>query len=44
MIEKGATAKRPKVRYVAGSMARPLLALKAVLPDRAFDALLARVI
>lgn len=44
VIEKGATAKRPKVRYVAGSMARPLLALKAVLPDRAFDALLARVI
>ncbi|PFG21231.1 oxidoreductase [Serinibacter salmoneus] len=44
VIAKGVAAKRPRVRYVAGALARPLLTLKAVLPDRAFDALLARVL
>ncbi len=36
-IEKAATAKRPRIRYVAGGGAKPLLFVRRVLPDRAFD-------
>jgi NAD(P)-dependent dehydrogenase (short-subunit alcohol dehydrogenase family) len=36
-------AERPRTRYVVGADARAQIALKAALPDRAFDALLARV-
>lgn len=43
VIAKAATAKRPKTRYVAGYGARPLLTLRRLLPDRAFDALITRV-
>ncbi len=38
------TADRPKTRYVVGRDARAQLAMKAVLPDRALDRLIARMI
>ncbi|WP_330175036.1 oxidoreductase [Streptomyces sp. NBC_01498] len=41
-IAKAVTARRPKTRYPTGSGARPLIALKAILPDRAFDTLISR--
>jgi NAD(P)-dependent dehydrogenase (short-subunit alcohol dehydrogenase family) len=37
------TAARPRTRYVVGADARGQLLLKAALPDRAYDALVARV-
>jgi NAD(P)-dependent dehydrogenase (short-subunit alcohol dehydrogenase family) len=37
-----ATARRPRTRYAVGYMAKPLLALRRVLPDRAFDTLISR--
>ncbi len=43
VIAQAATAKRPKTRYVAGYGARPLLTLRRLLPDRAFDHLITRV-
>lgn len=39
-IVKAALASRPRTRYVVGAGARPLLAARRVLPDKAFDALL----
>ena len=36
-IEKAATAKRPRIRYVAGGGAKPMLFVRRLLPDRAFD-------
>jgi short-subunit dehydrogenase len=36
-ILKAVTAKKPKTRYVAGYMARPVLFLRRWLPDRLFD-------
>ncbi len=36
-IEKAATARRPRIRYTAGSGAKPLLFLRRILTDRAFD-------
>lgn len=41
-IVKAATAKHPRTRYLPGFGARPLVFLRTVLPDRAFDALIAR--
>ncbi|MET7338948.1 oxidoreductase [Nonomuraea sp. NPDC005650] len=43
-IEKAVTARRPKTRYAVGFGARPLMAARAILPDRAFDALISGVI
>ena len=43
MIGKVATAKRPKTRSVAGYGARPLITLRRLLPDRAFDSVVTRV-
>ena len=40
VIEKAASAPRPKTRYVITAGARMLLMTRRVLPDRAFDALL----
>ena len=40
VIEKAASARRPKTRYVITAGARMLLMTRRVLPDRAFDALL----
>jgi NAD(P)-dependent dehydrogenase (short-subunit alcohol dehydrogenase family) len=42
-IGRAVTARRPKTRYVTGFGARPLLLMRHLLPDRAFDALIARV-
>ncbi|MEA2499131.1 MAG: hypothetical protein QOH26_1536 [Actinomycetota bacterium] len=39
-IEKAISAKRSRTRYVVPSPLKPLLFLKKVLPDRAFDAIL----
>jgi len=38
-IEKAATAKRPRIRYAVGSGAKPILFLRRMLPDRAYDRL-----
>lgn len=42
-IGKAVTARHPKTRYATGFGARPIIALRRVLPDRAFDALITRV-
>jgi hypothetical protein len=36
-VAKAVTARRPRTRYPVGVGAKPLLLLRAVLPDRAFD-------
>ncbi|MFF9496356.1 oxidoreductase [Streptomyces flaveolus] len=41
-VSKAVTARRPRTRYATGFGARPLLALRRILPDRAFDAIMAR--
>ncbi|TCC52258.1 oxidoreductase [Kribbella capetownensis] len=42
-IAKAVTARGPRTRYTAGFAAKPLITLRRVLPDRAFDALISRV-
>jgi NAD(P)-dependent dehydrogenase (short-subunit alcohol dehydrogenase family) len=42
-VLRAASARRPKTRYLLGPGAKPLVILRAVLPDRVFDALLKRV-
>lgn len=44
VIEKAVTVKRPRTRYAVGAGARPVLIARRLLPDRAFDRLLARVV
>ena len=39
-IGKIVTARRPRTRYAVGFMARPLIAARRILPDRAFDHLI----
>ena len=41
-IAKAVTARRPKTRYAVGFGAKPLIGLRRVLPDRAFDTVIAR--
>jgi hypothetical protein len=41
-IGKAVTARRPKTRYAVGFGARPLIATRRVMPDRAFDTLIRR--
>ena len=41
-IAKAVTAGRPKTRYAVGFGAKPLIGLRRLLPDRAFDAVIAR--
>ncbi|GAA4877300.1 hypothetical protein [Actinomycetospora straminea] len=41
-VATAVTARRPRTRYRVGFGARPLIALRRALPDRAFDALIAR--
>ncbi|MEU8825281.1 oxidoreductase [Streptomyces sp. NPDC048636] len=41
-IGKAVTARRPKTRYATGFSARPLMALRRLLSDRAYDALISR--
>ncbi|HUR07570.1 MAG TPA: hypothetical protein VM347_33855 [Nonomuraea sp.] len=38
------TARRPRTRYAVGFGARPLIAARAILSDRAFDALIGRAV
>jgi hypothetical protein len=40
VIEKAITAERPRTRYRITAVARILIGLRRVLPDRAFDALM----
>jgi NAD(P)-dependent dehydrogenase (short-subunit alcohol dehydrogenase family) len=42
-IEQAVTAKRPRTRYLIGADARGQLMAKRLLPDRAFDAVVARM-
>jgi NAD(P)-dependent dehydrogenase (short-subunit alcohol dehydrogenase family) len=42
-IAKAVTARRPRTRYTAGFGAKPLITLRRVLPDRAFDAVISRL-
>jgi NAD(P)-dependent dehydrogenase (short-subunit alcohol dehydrogenase family) len=44
VIAKAVTARRPATRYVAGYGARPLIFLRRVLPDRAFDRVIRRAV
>lgn len=44
VIERAVTTARPRTRYVVGRGARPVLAARRVLPDRVFDALVARTL
>ncbi|MCD6033952.1 MAG: short-chain dehydrogenase/reductase [Thermomicrobiales bacterium] len=41
-IAKAVTARRPMTRYAVGFGAKPMIFMHAVLPDRAFDALMRR--
>ncbi|HEX4563966.1 MAG TPA: SDR family NAD(P)-dependent oxidoreductase [Solirubrobacteraceae bacterium] len=43
-IERALTARRMKARYPVGSDARPALVLRRILPDAAFDRILARTL
>jgi len=40
-VSRALTARRPRTRYAVGRLAKPLIAARRVLPDRAFDRLLA---
>ena len=42
MILRAATARRPRARYAAGKGAATILAARKILPDRAFDLVVAR--
>jgi NAD(P)-dependent dehydrogenase (short-subunit alcohol dehydrogenase family) len=44
VIRKAVESKRPKARYAVGRMARPLMALDALLPDSAFDRIMTRAV
>ncbi|MEU0841631.1 oxidoreductase [Streptomyces sp. NPDC005962] len=41
-IGRAVTARRPKTRYATGFGARPMITLRRVLPDRAFDTFITR--
>lgn len=43
-IERAVQARRPRTRYAVGFGARPAIVLRRVLPDRAFDTVLARTL
>ncbi|MFF2189886.1 oxidoreductase [Streptomyces sp. NPDC058155] len=43
-IGKAVTARRPRTRYATGFGARPLIALRRILPDRAFDTVISRAV
>lgn len=44
VIVKAAQSRRPRTRYVAGYLARPLMTLRSLLPDRWFDMVVMRSI
>jgi NAD(P)-dependent dehydrogenase (short-subunit alcohol dehydrogenase family) len=41
-IGKAVTAERPKTRYAVGFGAKPMIAMRGILPDRGFDKLITR--
>jgi len=41
-VGKAVTAERPKTRYAVGFGAKPMIAMRRVLPDRGFDKLISR--
>jgi len=43
-VEQAVTSSRPRTRYVVGADARGQLIMKGLLPDRAFDAMVARMV
>ncbi|MFF7476694.1 oxidoreductase [Streptomyces sp. NPDC008092] len=43
-VAKAVTARRPKTRYAAGFGARPLITLRGIISDRAFDGLMNRAV
>lgn len=43
-IGKAVTARRPKTRYATGFGAKPLITLRRILPDRAFDTVISRAV
>lgn len=43
-IERAVTARRPRTRYAVGAMAKPALAARKVLPDRAMDWLQTKIL
>ncbi|HWD06006.1 MAG TPA: oxidoreductase [Amycolatopsis sp.] len=43
-VAKAATSGRPRTRYAAGFGAKPAIFLRRILPDRAFDTLISRVV
>jgi NAD(P)-dependent dehydrogenase (short-subunit alcohol dehydrogenase family) len=43
-VEAAVTAPKPKTRYVVGADARGQLAMKSLLPDRAFDRVIAKMV
>ena len=42
LIVKAAQSRRPKTRYVAGHLARPVMLARSVLGDRLFDWMIRR--
>ncbi|HEY8985407.1 MAG TPA: oxidoreductase [Streptomyces sp.] len=43
-VAKAVSSRRPRTRYATGFGARPLIALRRVLPDRAFDSVISRAV
>jgi NAD(P)-dependent dehydrogenase (short-subunit alcohol dehydrogenase family) len=43
-VVRAATARRPRTRYAVGLGAKPLIGLRRLLPDRAFDLVMRRVL
>ncbi len=43
-IEKAVTTRRPHTRYAVGFAARPVIVARQLLPDRAFDAVIGRML
>jgi hypothetical protein len=41
-VGKAVTAGRPKTRYAVGFGAKPMIAMRRLLPDRGFDKLITR--
>ncbi len=44
VIERAASARRPRTRVAVGASAKAMLLIRRLLPDRAFDAVVARVL
>jgi hypothetical protein len=42
-VAEAVTVRRPKTRYAIGYGAKPLIAIRRLLPDRAYDKLITRV-